>query len=663
MTASSVSCCKVVFLEGDRIVRALREDLSTVRTVEWFSTQEISTKIQEFPSGVICLGSGTWREVDEEILELIGRTSTWGVVVVAQNQDTEILEEVPVSDLVEVVVSNDSKCALRAIQRQYEIVCKKRNLEEALRRKSRDVDILHQIGKALGSEHDPNRLFDLILTHARRITGADAGSIYILRVRTPDGVLSEYDNEGERFLYFAHTQSDTLDLPHRGANIEINRDSMAGYVALTGEVLNLPDAYSISSEVPYRLDTSFDRAVGYRTKSMLCLPMRDAEEQIIGVLQLINKKLHPNTTLRPIDRIETEVIPFSKEDEEIGLAVAGQAAVALENGLLYESIERLFEGFVRASVQAIEARDPVTSGHSERVAQLTLSLAEAASAMKAGPLRDVSFSTEELRELRYAGLLHDFGKVGVREQVLTKPARLYPREWENVVQRFNSAKLSRLYLDSKRRLGIIETEGFELYRERETEYDAELEQQLHQMDQLLESLEQINKAGFLSDESKGLLDRIANQTYENAEGETRSLIEPQELSHLSVPKGTLNADERREMESHVSQSFVFLRTIPWTRSLRGVPRIAGAHHEKLDGSGYPHHFPAEEIPVQSRMMTIADIFDALTSSDRPYKPAMGVEEALDVLRKEAESGHLDQDLVDLFIQAKVYKKVIPGMAK
>jgi len=660
VTTTVESPYRVVFLEGDSIVRKVRDSLPTPRTLEWTPTDDIFTAARQYSYGVICLGCDVWPSLADRVLEFVGRTSSWALLVFSDGADSGVWESVPVSDLIDVVDTSNPASVLRAIQRQNRVVQEKRQLENALRRKSRDIQILHEIGKALGSEHDPNRLFDLILTHARRITAADAGSIYVRRVRTLEGEFGAYSEEGERFLSFAHTQSDTLDFPHRGANIEINQESMAGYVALTGDILNLSDAYSLPPSVPYKLDTSFDQAVGYRTKSMLCLPMRNAEDQIIGVLQLINKKHRPNAVLRPVERIEAEVIPFTEEDEEIGLAVAGQSAVALENGLLYESIERLFEGFVRASVQAIESRDPVTSGHSERVAQLTLSLAEAATAMKAGPLRDVSFSREQLRELRYAGLLHDFGKVGVREHILTKPTRLYPKEWENVVQRFAVAKISQCYSDSKRRLETLENEGADSYRERVSEFDDNLRQELSDLDRLLESLEEVNKAGFLTDEAKALLGRVANNTYINAEGETLRLLEPEELTNLSVRTGTLNADERREIESHVSQSIAFLRTIPWTRTLRDIPRIAGAHHEKLDGTGYPHQLSAEEIPIQSRMMAIADIFDALTASDRPYKPAMSITQALDILRKEAEAGHLDKDLVDLFIKARIYKKVTPG---
>ncbi len=655
--------CPVVYLEGDELVGRLRASLSTDQAVEWIPSSDITQTVRTLPAGVICMSGPLWSDNCESVLRIVCGSSPWALAVLCTEAGEESERGVPVSTAIDAVDIRNPGQAFRSILRLGQVVReqeRRRQLEQALEKQTRNLWMMHEIGKALGSERDLGRLLDLILTHARRITGADSGSIYILRIRTPNGIVNPPCEDGEPFLHFAHTQSDTLDLPHHGSTIEINCDSMAGYVALTGEILNIPDAYRLPPDVPYKHNTSFDRSAGYRTVSILTLPMRNAEDQIIGVLQLINKKSDPSVVLRPPERAVSEVVPFTGEDEELSRALAGQAGVALENSLLYESIERLFEGFVRASVQAIEARDPTTSGHSERVALLTVALAEAASQVSSGPLRDISFTPEQLREIRYAALLHDFGKVGVREHILVKARKLYPREWENVVLRFALVKRTIRFANYRQRVEILRTEGPEAYLRHAKDLDKSLHRELNQLDEMLATLELANSPQILSGEIVKTLEEIANRTYEDIDGCNRPLLTPHEVVNLSIPKGTLNEEERREIESHVTHTYQFLRTIPWTRSLRGVPAIAHAHHERLDGSGYPLGLVAPEIMPQSRMMSIADIYDALTAADRPYKRALPPEKALEVLRIEAEHGRLDMDLVRLFIDRRIYEKTTPA---
>ncbi|HPA45686.1 MAG TPA: HD domain-containing phosphohydrolase [bacterium] len=609
--------------------------------------------------GILCLSDSTWSRYAGLIREWVGEHEDWGVLLFCPNGVPESNIPIPAEPNVELVSPNASQIT-RALHRLSKILQQQRELrttELLLRKQSRNLWILHEVGKALGAEHDLHHLLDLILTHARRITGADAGSIYILRVETPNGITSDPQAEGKRFLFFAHTQSDTLDLPHRGANIEVNPNSMSGFVALTGQVLNIPDAYALPPDTPYKHNRAFDRKVGYRTVSLLTLPMRDADDQIIGVLQLINKKRHPEVALRPIERVETEVIPFAKEDENLGIAVAGQAAVALENGLLYESIERLFEGFIRASVKAIESRDPTTSGHSERVAMLTLAQAEAVNAVSTGPFRDLKFTGEQLREIRYAGLLHDFGKIGVREQVLQKAHRLYPGDWKNLETRIALAKRTVQFLDTCRRIEILQKDGMEAYLGQSETMDTSLTQRLNELDEVRDKLWAVNTSGSISDEDLAEIERIASYRFPDFQGDLQPLLTSDETLNFSIRHGNLNHEERLEMQSHVTDSFEFLKNIPWTRNLLNVPEIAFGHHERPAGDGYPRGITGEQLLLQSKMMAIADIFDALTSSDRPYKPAMPVAKALNILRQEAEKGGLDKDLVELFNEAKIYKKV------
>ncbi|MDE3154026.1 MAG: GAF domain-containing protein, partial [Acidobacteriota bacterium] len=277
----------------------------------------------------------------------------------------------------------------------------------------RQLDELNRIGAALAAERDTAKLLDLILARARAITGSDAGSLYL--VAPMDGSDPD-DAEAPHELRFAVAQNDSVDLPFRFSGLGITDRSIAGYVALTGRTVRLDDAYDLPPGVPYTFNPAFDEAAGYRTQSVLAVPMRTPKGNIVGVVQLINATA------------DGAVIAYSERHEALARSLASQAAVAVENSQLYASIQRLFEGFVRASVVAIESRDPATSGHSFRVANLTVAFAEAVDRADSGELAAVRFSREEMRTLRYASLLHDFGKVGVREDVLVKAKKLYPAQ-------------------------------------------------------------------------------------------------------------------------------------------------------------------------------------------------------------------------------------------
>src|SRR5271157_4619680 len=307
---------------------------------------------------------------------------------------------------------------------------------QELRRAVSDLETLNKIGVALSTERNTDSLLELILSKSREITSADAGSLYLL----------EEESEGGKHLVFKLTQNDSHSVPFRQFTMPIDTRSIAGYAAATGQILNIKDAYRIRN-LPFRLNRDFDQKFGYRTKSMLVLPMKNQKDEVIGVLQLINSKTHPGVKLTSPARVQQEVIPFSQRSQELASSLASQAAVALENNLLYRDIQRLFEGFVKASVTAIESRDPTTFGHSERVAKLTVGLAEAVDRADSGPYKDVRFSRQEIQELRYASLLHDFGKVGVREDVLVKAKKLYPSQMELIKKRF-------LYIKK-----VVESEG------------------------------------------------------------------------------------------------------------------------------------------------------------------------------------------------------------
>ena len=524
-------------------------------------------------------------------------------------------------------------------------------LDNALVRKSQELHELNNIGVALSAERDINKLLELILAKSREITAADAGSLYLVKRG------KEHDASADDQLSFELTQNHSVAVPFEKRTVPLNETSISGYAALTGEIVNVADAYHLPAGTPYKISRSWDEKSGYRTKSMLVVPMRDHDQKVIGVIQLINKKRDAKIVLRPVSLVEETVIPFTSVDEELASSLASQAAVAFENTKLIQDMRNLFESFVYASVTAIESRDPTTSGHSRRVATLTVGLAEALDSLDHGPFRDVSFTRDQMQEINYASLLHDFGKVGVREKVLIKGKKLYVGEMLLVRQRFGYIRrsLEADYLRAKLEQIQSGRANAELLAEMDRNYD----QGKDELDQLLKLVMQSNEPTILEEESFRTLMDLTTRTFTDLEGTRQPYLTPNEVSALSIRKGSLSEKERREIESHVTHTFRFLSEIPWTGEFRRVPEIAYAHHEKMDGTGYPRRLNASEIPLQSRMMAISDIFDALVAWDRPYKKAVPVEKALNILRQEAGSGKLDTPVLDVFVEAKIYEKTLP----
>jgi HD-GYP domain-containing protein (c-di-GMP phosphodiesterase class II) len=337
-------------------------------------------------------------------------------------------------------------------------------------------------------------------------------------------------------------------------------------------------------------------------------------------------------------------------------SIASQAAVAIDNKNLLESIQALFDGFVQASVTAIEQRDPTTAGHSGRVEALTVGLARAINDVSTGKYREVFLTEDQLKELRYACLLHDFGKVGVREHILIKAKKLLPGQLEVIQSRFEFIERSVQYKYATEKL-----EAMRAGRNGTTveEIDQRLQQELSQLNGWVETIVAANEPSVMPLDKAAALEILSQQTYHDMAGTAHPMLHPQEFRFLSIRKGTLDPQERLEMESHVTHSFHFLTKIPWTPVMRRIPEIAYGHHEKLDGSGYPRGLTGDQIPLQARMMTISDIYDALTAQDRPYKRAVATATALDILIEEATEGKLDQDLLDVFIARQIYQATAP----
>ncbi|MBI4545209.1 MAG: GAF domain-containing protein [Gemmatimonadetes bacterium] len=574
------------------------------------------------------------------------------VVVVALDGDVEALAAESDRVLLTLPAGQHTAEAARTLRVAFRHAAERLATDRADRELARarsELRELNRIGMALMTERDPERLLVHILEQARRLTQSDAGSLYLV----------ELDEDGKPRLRFKLAQNDSLPgLPLVEFTLPLDRTSLAGYAAVTGEALVLEDAYRISTDAPYSFNRSFDERFGYRTQSMLVVPMKDHKDEVVGVLQLINRKRDPDARITDEGSAELIVLPYGERELQLVRSLAGQAAVSIENSQLYQQIEHIFESFVKASVIAIDQRDPTTAGHSVRVATMTCDMAEAIAEHGRGPHADVRFSREQMRELRYAALLHDFGKVGVREEVLVKAKKLPPHLIERVEARFD---LIRRTLEAdyyKQRVELVGQDGPAHFAAMEGPLEEEFQRQMEELERLHAAVRAANEPTILPEASAEILDDIGRRTFRGVRGDLLPFITEHELHFLRIPKGSLDDHERREIESHVEQTYRFLSQIPWTDDLRSVADIAYGHHEKLDGRGYPRGIRADQIPVQTRMMTIADIFDALTASDRPYKKAIGEQRALDILVMEAKSGMLDQPLVEMLIESKLYRKVL-----
>jgi len=501
---------------------------------------------------------------------------------------------------------------------------------------------LVRVGIALTAERDLDRLLQLILSTARELVRADAGSLYLIE-----------DGNGERTLRFALAQNDSVPPSMVTSTMPITTGSLAGYVATTGEPMTVDDVRHLPPDVPYRFNESFDLAIGYHTRSALTAPISTRSGQVIGVLQLINRKIDATAKVLTAEAADAVVQPFGQGEVWLIRALAAQAAVAIENTRLVHEIETLFEGFVRAAVLTIEQRDPATSGHSHRVANYTVSLAQALEASPPPAYRELRFSRDEMLQLRYAALLHDFGKVGVREAVLTKAKKLYPDRLTLVQERFRHAARAQEVALLRRLLAALKELGRAPSAEDFANLDFSVSHMRAQLEAHLGAVGLANEPAVLEQATAHLVTGLQRLTFPTDAGEL-PLLQPEEARALSVSKGSLDEVERREMESHVVHSYQFLLTIPWPKRLADVPKIAFGHHEKLNGRGYPNRLVADQIPPEVRMMTVSDIYDALTVGDRPYKRSVPTERALGILEDEVRGGYLDADLVRLFIEARVF---------
>lgn len=491
------------------------------------------------------------------------------------------------------------------------------------------ISALNAIGIALSAERDLDRLLELILTESRRFTGSEAGSLYLLE-----------ESEGVPHLRFKLAQNDALDLEFTERTLPISDASLAGFVAGHGETIHLDDAYAIPEDRPYQHNTAFDEMTGWRTRAMLVVPMFDHEEEIVGVLQLMNPRLPDGTHIT----YPADLVPLLH-------SLATQAAVSIKANRLTLAMKSLFEDFASAAVTAVELRDPTTAGHSHRVASLSVALTEIVDRVSDGPYAGVTFTRDDIREIQTAALLHDFGKIGVPERVLVKAKKLEDYELLRIRERFDYALEAQDAYEYRAFLQELAESGRVPTADDLRMLDAVRDTRAEELEDMFAEVMRANEPSVLSEESGSALQHLLDRNYTDRRGQQAKLLHGPEFELLSIPRGSLSTEERLQIESHVTHTFTFLSKVPWTPDLARVPQIAAAHHEKLDGRGYPYGLGADEIPVGSKIMSICDIFDALTASDRPYKKAVPLDKSLQILEEEATRGILDTDLVQAFIGA------------
>jgi len=515
------------------------------------------------------------------------------------------------------------------------------------------LEQLNEIGTALSQEKDTGHLLEQILIAAKAITRSDGGTLYLL----------ESSDEGPR-LRFAIMRTDSLGIAMGGTtgspisfypvhlygkDGKPNNQMVAAYAALTGKTVSIADAYS-EEGFDFSGTRNFDKKTGYRSKAFLTVPMKNHQSEIIGVLQLINSK----------DPATGEIGPFSHSDQRLAESLASQAAIALTNRQLIDQLERLFESFIALINTAIDEKSPYTGGHCQRVPKLTMLLAEAVNETTEGPLRNFNMTEADRYELKIAGLLHDCGKVTTPVHVVDKATKL-----ETIFDRINllDTRFEVLKRDLeiaalKQKIDLARQPSPENVdaRDRLGQIEQTLRESLRRLESDREFLRHCNVGGeFMPPEAQERVKQIGTGfKWIDASGRTADFLTQDEIKNLTISRGTLTHEERETINHHIVATIKMLEALPWPKHLRNVPEYAGGHHERMDGKGYPRRLKREEMSVQARVMGIADIFEALTAKDRPYKRGKTLTESLNILGRFKLNGHIDQDLFDVFVRRKVY---------
>ena len=513
---------------------------------------------------------------------------------------------------------------------------------------------LANIGLALSKEKDMNRLLEMILLEAKRIANSDGGTLYMM---TDDGRL-RFEIMMTDSLDFHMGGTSGKDIPFYPVKLytdegEPNKSMIAAYVGLTGETVNITDAYKAKG-FDFSGTKMFDEKTNYRSKSFLTVPLKNHEDEIIGVLQLLNAQHHKSKN----------IISFTSEIQKMVEALASQAAVAITNKNLIKDLENLFESFIKLIASAIDAKSPYTGGHCARVPEITMMLAEAVQQTKDGPFADVAFSEKEMYELKIAAWLHDCGKVATPEFVVDKSTKLetiYDRVHE-LEARFGILRRDEEIKRLKKELKFERDDSLPLEEKAERVKDLQrgYRKTLRHLKSDLEFVKESNVGGeFMSGDKKDRVHQIANYRWK-PNGKVENFLSENEVYNLTIPRGTLTPEERKVINDHIVVTINMLEELPYPKHLQNVPEFAGGHHEKLDGTGYPMGLMKDEMTVQARIMAIADIFEALTAKDRPYKKGKTLSQAMRILGFMKNDAHIDVDLFDIFVKEKIYLQYAEG---
>jgi len=496
------------------------------------------------------------------------------------------------------------------------------------------LEKLNAIGASLSAERDINRLLEAILTAAKSITRADGGTLY--RLSEDRTLRFEILRTTSLKYYLGGTTGNAVPfypIHLIGKDGKPNHSMVAAYAALTGKTVNIADAYTADG-FDFTGTRNFDKKTGYRSKSFLTVPMANHENEIIGVLQLINAH-DPKTG---------EIVPFSASDQRLAESLASQAAIALTNRMLINQLEQLFESFIKLINSAIDEKSPYTGGHCQRVPALTMMLAEAVNETGSGPLSDFQMSDKDRYELKIAGLLHDCGKVTTPVHVVDKATKL-----ETIFDRIH-------LIDT--RFEILKRDAeIAMLKDGSPQARATCRERLRRIEEDRMFLRAANiGAERMHDDDLERVKRIAEYRWTDISGHEAKFLSEDELKNLTIRAGTLTAEERQVINHHIVATIKMLEALPWPRHLKNVPEYAGGHHERMDGKGYPRGLTREQMSVQARVMGIADIFEALTAKDRPYKKGKTLSESLEILGKFSLNGHIDPDLFDVFVRKQVYRR-------
>jgi len=504
---------------------------------------------------------------------------------------------------------------------------------------------LAQIGLALSVEKNISRLLELIVDEARDLSNADGGTIYILDAQKKQLRFEIMQTESMNFRMGGTSGVDITAAPVQlYIDGKPNYSNVSSYVALTGETVNIPDVYEAEG-FDFTGPREYDKSSGYRSKSMLVIPLKNHENEIIGVLQLLNAQ-DPETK---------EVVEFSTEYVDLIAALASQAAVALTNTQLIEDLKNLLYAFIKSIATAIDEKSPYTGGHINRVVDLTMMIADKINESNNGPFKDIHFSEDEIEELRLSAWMHDVGKITTPEYIVDKSSKLetiFDRT-ELIETRFSLIEKSLENTFLKNKIKLLENKTPGAIKEvalLETHFKNEIDSLRKQF----EFVKTCNHPGeFMSDENITVLAEIATKTCNLLEKDLHYLTED-EVNNLSIRKGTLGDGERKIIENHATMTLKILKQLPFPNRLSNIPEYAGGHHEKLDGTGYPRGLKGGELPLQSRILAIADVFEALTAKDRPYKKPMQLSQAIKIMGFMKNDIHIDADVYDLFIDNNLH---------